>query len=111
MSNAVGPVLRMSDDVDAIVRAILDDNPDIDVKVVDRGAYTRVSGEHELRVTRESIQRHMGRDFEMRQLEAVMSAFAGRISVTSEEVVWSFKRNNRATAPTSHAPTQGSGNE
>jgi toluene monooxygenase system protein D len=57
---------------------------------VDRGAYTRVSGDGELRVTRESIARHLGRDFEMRQLEGLMSAFAGRIDMTSEEVRWRF---------------------
>ena len=91
MSKPVGPVLRMSDDVDAIVAAIVDDNPGREVTVVDRGAYTRVSGDGELRVTRESIERHLGRDFEMRQLEGLMSAFAGRIDMTSEEVRWRLK--------------------
>ena len=94
MSKLVGPVLRMSDDVDAIVAAIVDDNPGQEVTVVDRGAYTRVSGEDELRVTRVSIARHLGRDFSMRQLEGLMSAFAGRIEMTSEEVRWRLKREN-----------------
>ncbi|MBV9794319.1 MAG: MmoB/DmpM family protein [Actinobacteria bacterium] len=88
MSGRVGPVLRMSDDVDAIVAAIEDDNPGQQVTVVDRGAYTRVSGEGELRVTRASIERHLGREFEMRQFEELMSAFAGRIEMTSQEVRW-----------------------
>ena len=88
MKGPVGPVLRMSDDVDAIVAAIVDDNPGQRVTVVDRGAYTRVSGDGELRVTRASIERHLGRGFEMRQLEGLMSAFAGRIDMTSEEVRW-----------------------
>jgi len=91
MSKPVGPVLRMSDDVDAIVGAIVDDNPGQDVTIVDRGAYIRVSGAGELRVTRKSVQRHLGRDFEMRQLEELMSAFAGRIDMTSEEVRWRLK--------------------
>ena len=91
MSKPVGPVLRMSNDVDAIVGAIVDDNPGQDVTIVDRGAYTRVSGAGELRVTRKSVQRHLGRDFEMRQLEELMSAFAGRIDMTSEEVRWRLK--------------------
>jgi toluene monooxygenase system protein D len=88
MSKPVGPVLRMSDDVDAVVAAIMDDNPGQEVTIVNQGAYTRVSGASELRVTRESIERHLGRDFEMRQLEALMTAFAGRIDMTSEEVWW-----------------------
>ena len=94
MRKPVGPVLRMSDDVDAIVAAIVDDNPDREVTIVDRGAYTRVSGDGELRVTRESIRRHLGRDFEMRQLENLMSAFAGRIDTTSEEVRWRLKNES-----------------
>jgi toluene monooxygenase system protein D len=97
MSKPVGPVLRMSDDVDAIVAAIVDDNPGQEVTIVDRGAYTRVSGDGELRVTRKSIQRHLGRDFEMRQLEGLMSAFAGRIDMTSEEVRWQLKSANPAS--------------
>jgi toluene monooxygenase system protein D len=94
MSKSVGPVLRMSDDVDGIVAAIVDDNPGQEVTVVDRGAYTRVSGDGELRVTRESIERHLGRDFAMRQLEGLMSAFAGRIEMTSDEVRWRLKSEN-----------------
>jgi len=91
MTMPVGPVLSMSDDVDAIVAAIVEDNPGQQVSVVDLGAYTRVSGDGELRVTRESIQRHLGRDFEMRQIEGLMSAFAGRIAITSDEVSWRAK--------------------
>jgi toluene monooxygenase system protein D len=91
MKNPVGPVLRMSDDVDAIVAAIADDNPGQEITVLDRGAYTRVSGEGELRLTRESIERNLGRPFEMRQLEGLMSAFAGRIEMTSQEVRWRLK--------------------
>ncbi len=99
MSKPVGPVLRMSDEVDAIVAAIVDDNPGQGVTIVDRGAYTRVSGDGELRVTRASIERHLGRDFEMRQLEGLMSAFAGRIEMTSEEVRWRLRSENPASGP------------
>ena len=99
MSKLVGPVLRMSDDVDAIVAAIVDDNPGQQVTVVDRGAYTRVSGDGELRVTRASIERHLGRDFSMRQLEGLMSAFAGRIEITSEEARWRLKQEDHPSGP------------
>ncbi|MCL4421721.1 MAG: MmoB/DmpM family protein [Actinobacteria bacterium] len=88
MNRPVGPILRMSDDVDAIVAAIIEDNPDKDITVTDRGAYTRVSGPGELRLTRASIARQLGRDYEMRELQGLMSAFAGRIDMTSEEVRW-----------------------
>jgi toluene monooxygenase system protein D len=104
MSRSVGPVLRMSDDVDAIVAAIVDDNPGREVTVVDRGAYIRVSGDGELRVTRECIERHLGRDFAMRQLEELMSAFAGRIEMTSEEVRWRLNRESPATPGRAEEP-------
>jgi toluene monooxygenase system protein D len=81
----------MSDDLDAIIAAIVEDNPGKQINVVDRGAYTRVSGDGELRVTRASIERNLGREFQMRQLEGLMSAFAGRIDMTSEEVWWRLK--------------------
>jgi toluene monooxygenase system protein D len=41
-------------------------------------------------VTRASLQRNLGEAFEMRQLEAMMSAFAGRIATSSDEVTWSL---------------------
>jgi toluene monooxygenase system protein D len=103
MSKRVGPVLRMSDGVDAVVAAIIDDNPGQEITVIDMGAYTRVSGDGELRVTRQSIQRHLGRDFEMRQLEGLMSAFAGRIDMTSEEVRWRLKSETPIRHPVTSA--------
>ena len=79
MKNAVGPVQRMSEDVEAIIAAIEDDNPGTEIEVIDRGAYVRIQAEQRMKVTRASIERHIGRNFEMRQLEPMMSAFAGRI--------------------------------
>ena len=92
MKNAVGPVLRMSDDVEAIIAAIEEDNPSTVIEVIDRGAYVRIQAEQRLKVTRASIEKHIGRPFEMRQLEPMMSAFAGRIDTTSDAILWSFKR-------------------
>jgi toluene monooxygenase system protein D len=92
MKNAVGPVLRMSDDIDAIIAAIEDDNPGTEIEVIDRGAYVRIQAEQRMKVTRASIERHIGRTFEMRQLEPMMSAFAGRIETTSEAILWSYRQ-------------------
>jgi len=84
----------------------VDDNPGQEITVLDRGAYTRISGDGELRVTRASIERHLGRDFEMRQLEGLMSAFAGRIDVTSEQVTWRLKGDTEPPGPRAHATTK-----
>ena len=92
MKNAVGPVLRMSEDVDAIIAAIEDDNPGTVIEVIDRGAYVRIQAEQHMKVTRASIERYIGRAFEMRQLEPMMSAFAGRIQTTSDAILWSYKQ-------------------
>lgn len=88
MKNAVGPVLRMSDTIPAVIRAIEEDNPGIDVEVLDRGAYVRIQAPQRMRVTQESIERHLGRTFELRELESLMSAFAGRIETRSDEILW-----------------------
>lgn len=98
MKNAVGPVLRMSDDVEAIIAAIEEDNPGAQIEVIDRGAYVRIQAEHHLKVTRASIEKHIGRPFEMRQLEPMMSAFAGRIDTTSDAISWSFKREEESVS-------------
>ncbi|MGF6767780.1 toluene monooxygenase system protein D [Paraburkholderia sp. GAS199] len=91
-ANLVGPVLRMVDEVDAVVRAIIEDNPDRHIELIDRGAYVRVQAEWCLRVTRASIERHVGRFYEMRELEQILASFAGRITTTSDEFVWQYKR-------------------
>jgi toluene monooxygenase system protein D len=98
MKNAVGPVLRMSEDVEAIIRAIEEDNAGTEIEVIDRGAYVRVQAEGRLQVTRASIERHIGRAFEMRELEPIMSAFAGRIDTTSDKVVWEYKREEETVS-------------
>lgn len=102
MDNAVGPVLRMGDDLDLIIQAIRDDNPDAPIEVVDRGAYVRVQAPGVLRVTADSLQRYLGRDYELRSLEAQLSAFAGRIKTSTDEIVWSLHAapgTDHATAP------------
>ena len=92
MKNAVGPVLRMSEDIDAIIAAIEEDNPGTTIEVTDRGAYVRIQAERRMKVTRASIERHVGRAFEMREFEPLMSAFSGRIETTSDAILWSYKR-------------------
>ena len=91
----VGPVLRMGDDIGPILSAIEDDNPDARLEVVDQGAYVRVETVGRLVVTRASIERRLGRPFEMRQLEAIMAAFSGRIQTGSEQITWHYEEVER----------------
>ncbi len=100
MDNAVGPVLRMAgDDVDLVVRAIEDDNPGHLIEVIDSGAYVRIQASGFLRVSEASLKRHLGSGYELRQLEAIMAAFAGRIKTTSDEITWQLQvRDGAAVA-------------
>jgi toluene monooxygenase system protein D len=91
MEDAVGPVLRMCNEVDLVVRAIEDDNPADSVQILDCGAYVRVQRSGFLKLTRASLERHLGAGFQMSQLESIMSAFAGRIRTSSDEIVWYFR--------------------
>ena len=88
MDNPVGPILRMSDEVENVIDAIRDDNPDREIEVIDRGAYVRIQADDYLLVTEESLQRHLGTDFRIRSLEAMLTAFAGRIDTKSDRIEW-----------------------
>ena len=91
MENAVGPVLRMCDEVEFVIQAIKEDNSDTPVEVIDRGAYIRVQAPRYLRLRLETLERHLGQGFEMRQIEAMLASFAGRITTSSSEIIWQFK--------------------
>lgn len=103
MEDAVGPVLRMCDDLEFVIRAIQEDNPPESLEVVDRGAYVRVQRSGLLRLTRASLQRHLGADFEISQLESMIAAFSGRIRTSSDEVVWNLQTAG-ASAPEGGTP-------
>lgn len=99
MDNPVGPILRMCDEVELIAAAIEDDNPGREIAVIDRGSYVRVHASDHLRVTAESLKRHLGDSFEIQSLEAMMSSFSGRIYTSSDSVEWSLgPRPARASA-------------
>jgi toluene monooxygenase system protein D len=90
MQDAVGPVLRMCDEIELVIQAIVEDNPDREIEVIGSGSYVRVQTRGFMRVTLDSLQRNVGRTFQMRQLGAMLSSFAGRIATTSDEITWSL---------------------
>ena len=89
--NMVGPVLREGTLADAVIDAVFDDNPDKEVHVFERGDYVRIHTERDCRLTRASIERHLGRRFELAMLEAEMPAFKGRMQASSDELRWFYK--------------------
>jgi toluene monooxygenase system protein D len=93
MGTGVGPILRMSDDIDGIISAARADNPDKEVRVVDRHAYVRLECDPPMLLTRASIEKELGRDYPMRELEMLMSAFSGVIdSSNSDQLIWTRKK-------------------
>src|SRR5215475_11597114 len=84
----VGPVIREGALADAVIDAVTDDNPGKDVKVFERGDYVRIHTERECRLTRASIEMHLGRRFELAMLEAEMPSFKGRMESSTEEMRW-----------------------
>jgi len=88
MKNPVGPVLRMGDQIEDVIAAIRDDNPNQEIEVIDRGSYVRVQGDGRVRVTQETLREYLGADYEIRSFGTMMSSFVGRVITTSEEIVW-----------------------
>ena len=97
MRNPVGPVLRMGDEVEQIIAAIEDDNPDTDIEVIDRGAYVRVQGEDEITVTQETLRKYLGADYEIRSFGGVMSAFSGKVITSSDAITWRTVSSRKVT--------------
>ena len=96
MKNPVGPILRMGDEVEQVIAAIEDDNPDTDIEVIDRGAYVRVQGEDRITVTEQTLRRYLGADYEIRSFGAIMSAFNGVVITRSDAITWQSVARHKA---------------
>jgi hypothetical protein len=89
VTDGVGPVLEASDGGRAVVEAIREGNAG--VVVLDRGAYLRVLVPNRCIVRRDAIERVLGRSFALPgDLELVMPAFQGNLTITDDEVVWAW---------------------
>lgn len=96
--NAVGPILRMCDEVDTVVDAIREDNPDTEIEIIDRGSYVRVRAAGRLIVTETTLQRYLGPGFQIRSLEGMLASFAGRITTSSDRIEWRSSASSQAAA-------------
>jgi toluene monooxygenase system protein D len=83
----VGPVLQTGAVADAIIAAITQLNAE--AVVIDRGAYRRVSVLQRCLVTRAAMEEQLGRPVHFpADLETVMPAFKGRLTVSEDQAVW-----------------------
>jgi toluene monooxygenase system protein D len=78
----------MGDQIDDVIQAIRDDNPEQEIEVIDRGSYVRVQGDARVRVTQDTLRHYLGADYEIRSFGTMMSSFAGRVVTSSDEMVW-----------------------
>jgi hypothetical protein len=86
-SGAVGPVLSSGRVASAIVAAIRDENPV--VEVTDRGSYLRVLAPGRCLVSRAAIEAALGQPFRLPgDLERVMPSFRGCFRVDAEHASW-----------------------
>lgn len=84
LNNRVGPVIKMGPLADAAIAAIEEDNPEREIHVIDRHAFLRVEAEDELIVRRATLERLLGRPFQMQEFGTVLASFAGRVESTPE---------------------------
>ena len=88
--NLVGPVIRVGDLADAVIEAAIEDNPDREVLVFERGDYVRVHTQRDCVLTRASIEKHLGREFDLAMIEAEMPSFKGRMQSSTEQMRWYY---------------------
>jgi hypothetical protein len=86
----VGPVLRSGTLADAVIDAVAEDNPGRDVLVVDRDDYVRIHIARECRLTRASLEKHLGQPCQLATLEIDMPSFKGRLRTRTDEYVWFY---------------------
>ena len=83
LKNPVGPVVQSGEMANAVIDAARTDNAS-EVFVRNRGSYVRIELDGECLILRESMERELGRPFQMRELEVSMPSFQGRIETTSD---------------------------
>lgn len=88
IDDAVGPILRMGDQIEDVIAAIREDNPDQEIGIIDRGSYVRVQATGRMRLSLDTLRAYLGPDYQLSLFSAMMPSFAGRIVTSSDELVW-----------------------
>jgi len=92
LNNQVGPVMRAGELAEAVTEAAREDNPGKEIRVDDKRAYVRIGADGEMIIRRATIERALGRQFKMSDLEVELSSFAGRIQIDPEYVRFYFEK-------------------
>ena len=90
-----GPDLFAGDVGQAVIEALREDNPELEVR--DWGAYLRASAPERCVLRRATVERRLGGPFTLPgDLERIMPSCRGRISIAQDEVVWSAETREAA---------------
>lgn len=92
LNNRVGPIFRTGELAAAAIDALEEDNPDKEFNIEDRVAYVRVETDHECVIRRSTMERMLGRPFEMQELETVLGSFSGQIEAEQEFIRFYFEK-------------------
>lgn len=83
----VGPVLSTEYPMEAVVAALRELNPTLEI--VDRGAYVRAFAVGRCQLKGDVVARILGRPFAIpSDLEAIMPSFQGAMSIAGDVVTW-----------------------
>jgi toluene monooxygenase system protein D len=89
----------MGDQIEEIVAAIQDDNPDKQIEAIDRGSYVRVQTPVRMRLSLDTLRAYLGPDYQLALFSSMMPSFSGRMVTTSDELVWESIKTPRTTEP------------
>ena len=98
-SDLVGPVLRAGELAEAVIDAVEADNEGRDVLVLDRDDYIRIHTAGECRLTQASLERFLGRPYQLASLEIDMPSFKGRMRTRTDEYLWFYASARATPAP------------
>lgn len=84
-SGTVGICLMKSDEADATISHLLDQEPDI--RVEDHVTYFRVMTEHDIRIDLREVATYLGRDLPMSSFLVTLSAYFGQIDADDSVLV------------------------
>ena len=96
-SNLVGPVLRRGEIAEAVAAAAAEDNPGKQIFEDEHSSYLRIQAEDECIIRRQSIEKALGRPFQMQELELVMSSFAGQIETATDHMRFFLYRSGQSS--------------
>ncbi len=92
MTNSTQPVFiafQANNDTLPIIAAIVEDNPN--AKVNEMPALVKIDCPGRLVIRRETVEEHIGREFDLREIQVNMISLAGEVDESEDEFVLEWK--------------------